>query len=169
MHRAVPWPIVRTLARLVLGGVLIAAGASKVTDPDGSVRAVRAYRLLPDGLERVVGYGLPPLEIVVGLLLVVGLATRLAAVIAGLLMIAFAAGVASAWARGLQIDCGCFGGGGEVAGDQSGAYALEIARDLGLLVLAAALVRWPATRWSLDAVLLGPAVPTGLHDQESPR
>ena len=163
---AVPWPIVRTLARLVLGGVLIAAGASKVTDPDGSVRAVRAYRLLPDGLERVIGYGLPPLEIVVGLLLFVGLATRLSAVIAGVLMLAFAAGVASAWARGLQIDCGCFGGGGEVSGDQSGTYALEIARDVGLLVLAAALVRWPDSRWSLDAVLLGPAVPAEPHDQE---
>ena len=166
MNRSVTLATARTLARLVLGGVLIAAGASKVTDPDGSVRAVRAYRLLPDGLERVVGYGLPPLEIVIGLLLVVGLATRLAAVVAGLLMVAFVVGVASAWARGLQIDCGCFGGGGDVAGDQSAAYFWEIARDVGLLVLAAALTCWPTSRWSLDALLLGPAPPTDPQRQE---
>ncbi len=151
------WPWARTAARLVLGGVLIAAGLVKLTDPEASVRAVRAYRLLPDALERVVGYGLPPLEIVVGLLLVVGLGTRVAAGIGGLLMALFIIGVASAWARGLQIECGCFGGGGEVAGDQSGAYAWEITRDVGLLALAAVLFRWPASRWSLDAVLLGPA------------
>ena len=160
MNRSVGLATARTLARLVLGGVLIAAGATKATDPDGSVRAVRAYRLLPDGLERVVGYGLPPLEVVIGLLLVVGLATRVAAVVAGLLMVAFVVGVGSAWARGLQIDCGCFGGGGDVAGDQSAAYFWEIARDVGLLVLAAVLTCWPTSRWSLDSLLLGPAPPT---------
>ena len=89
-----------------------------------------------------------------------GLATRVAAVVAGLLMVAFVVGVGSAWARGLQIDCGCFGGGGDVAGDQSAAYFWEIARDVGLLVLAAVLTCWPTSRWSLDSLLLGPAPPT---------
>ena len=41
-----PW--LGTAARVLLGAVWIVAGASKITDLDASVRAVRAYRLLPD-------------------------------------------------------------------------------------------------------------------------
>ena len=50
-----------------------------------------------------------------GALLLAGLLTRGAAAVAGLLMLVFVAGIASAWARGLSIDCGCFGTGGPVA------------------------------------------------------
>ena len=64
-------------------------------------------------------------------------------------MLAFIIGISSAWARGLTIDCGCFGGGGTVAANQT-KYAQEIARDTGLLLAAAFLVVWPGSRLSLD-------------------
>jgi uncharacterized membrane protein YphA (DoxX/SURF4 family) len=142
-------PLISTLARLVLGAVLIVAGALKVTDPETSVQAVRAYELLPSWLETSVGWGLPFLEIGLGLLLVVGYGTRYAAVVAGVLMAVFIAGVASAWGRGLAIDCGCFGGGGQVAPGDT-AYLQEILRDVGLLALAAWLFLFPRSRWSLE-------------------
>lgn len=47
------------LARLVVGGVWIAAGATKIGDLDASVRAVRAYQLLPELAAQVVGAALP--------------------------------------------------------------------------------------------------------------
>ncbi len=72
---------------------------------------MRAYRLLPESVVPVVGHGLPILEILVGLCLVLGLLTRVTAVVSGLLLLAFIIGISSAWARGLQIECGCFGGG----------------------------------------------------------
>src|SRR4051794_4135676 len=103
---AIPW--VTTVARFVLAGVLIVAGWLKIGTPALSVQAVKAYELLPDGVATAVGYGLPILEIVVGVLLVAGLLTRPAAVVGGLLMVAFIIGIASAWARGLRIECGCF-------------------------------------------------------------
>lgn len=59
---------------------------------------------------------------------------RTAAVATAVMLAVFIAAIASAWARGLQIDCGCFGGGGEVAAGQT-AYASEIARDTALLLL----------------------------------
>jgi uncharacterized membrane protein YphA (DoxX/SURF4 family) len=140
------------VARLVTGGVWVVAGALKVADPAGSVRAVRAYDLLPEALVQPVGYLLPTVEILVGLLLLLGLLTRPAAVVSALLFIAFIVGIASAWARGLQIECGCFGGGGfdENAADD---YPWEIARDVGLLALSVWLIVKPQTRWSLDSIL----------------
>lgn len=134
--------------RLVLGGVLVAAGLAKLPDPDASVRAVRAYQLLPETVVPAVGYGLPVLEVVVGVLLVVGLAVRLSAVVAAVLMAAFVGGIASAWTRGLTIDCGCFGGGGTVAAGET-TYGLDLARDAGLLAIALALARWPHGRLAL--------------------
>jgi uncharacterized membrane protein YphA (DoxX/SURF4 family) len=144
-----------TLARLVVGGVWLAAGLLKVGDGAGSVRAVRAYDLLPESIVPTVGHALPALEIVVGLALVAGVLTRGVAVVSALLQLAFIIGIASAWARGLQIDCGCFGGGGFDA-DATSKYPWEIARDTGLLLLSLWLVWRPRTRLSLDTFIFRP-------------
>jgi uncharacterized membrane protein YphA (DoxX/SURF4 family) len=154
---------VTTVSRLVLGGVLIAAGALKIGNPSDSVVAVKAYQLLPESIAVTVGHILPILEIVVGVLLVVGLLTRVAAVIAGLLMLAFVFGIAWAWAKGLRIDCGCFGGGGQLGAGQEPTYLLDIVRDFGLVLLGTWTVRFPPGRFALDGALgLGAAV----HDEE---
>jgi len=141
-----------TLLRLVLGGVILVAGALKVTNLGQSALAVRAYQLLPYDLAGVVGYALPVVEILVGGLLLVGLFTRACAIVSALLMAAFVIGIASAWARGLSIDCGCFGGGGQIGAEQT-AYPLELTRDAALL-LAASWVAWrPRTAYALDGRL----------------
>jgi uncharacterized membrane protein YphA (DoxX/SURF4 family) len=133
----------------VLGGVFVVAGALKAVDPQSSVAAVSAYQLLPASLATIVGWGLPFAEIALGLLLLAGIATRAVAAVAGMLLVIFIAGVVSAAARGLSIDCGCFGGGGQVdPGDT--AYGVELVRDVGLLLLAAWLVWKPQSRFALD-------------------
>ena len=118
-------------------------------DPQSSVAAVRAYRLLPSSLATIVGWGLPFAEIALGVLLLAGVATRLVAVASAVLLLVFIAAVTSAAARGLSIDCGCFGGGGDVAPGQT-AYGTEIVRDVGLLLLAVWLVWQPRSRLTLD-------------------
>ena len=144
---AAPW--VSTAARVVLGGVFLVAGGLKVIDPQSSVAAVRAYRLMPTSVATMVGWGLPFAEIALGLLLLAGVATRVIAVAAAVLLVVFIAAVASAAIRGLSIDCGCFGGGGDVAPGQT-AYGIEIVRDVGLLLLALWLVWQPGSRFALD-------------------
>jgi uncharacterized membrane protein YphA (DoxX/SURF4 family) len=141
-----PW--VGTVARWVLGGVFLVAGVLKLPDPDAAVRAVRAYRLLPEPLVAPVAFGLPVLEMAVGLAVVAGVFVRTASVAAAVLLVVFLAGVGSAWARGLQIDCGCFGDGGEVAAGET-AYPAEVLRDVALLAVALALARWPRSRLAL--------------------
>lgn len=140
------------VARLVTGGVWVVAGAIKLPDPAASVRAVRAYDLLPEPVVPTLGHLLPVLEVVIGLCLLAGLLTRSAAVASAVLFAAFIVGIASAWARGLQIECGCFGGGGYKEGASAG-YPWEIARDAGLLLLSVLLVWRPRTPWSVDALL----------------
>ena len=125
------------------------AGGLKVVDPQSSVAAVRAYRLLPSSLVTIVGWGLPFAEIALGVLLLAGIATRLIAVASAVLLLVFIAAVASAAARGLSFDCGCFGGGGDVAPGQA-AYGVEIVRDIGLLLLAVWLVWHPRSRLTLE-------------------
>lgn len=158
--------VVGLLARLVLGAVLLLAGVLKVGDPRGSARAVQAYELLPFDVATLVGYGLPWLEIVVGVLLLLGLFTRAAAVTGGVLMAAFVFGISWAWAHGLTIDCGCFGGGGTVGANQT-KYGQDLARDAGLLALAAWLVVRPRSLLSLDHSWFGPA-PAPDHLPEGP-
>lgn len=140
------------VARLVTGVVWVVAGALKLGHPDESVAAVKAYQLLPHSAAQFVGYLLPPLEIAIGLCLILGLLTRLSALVSALLFAAFIIGITSVWARGIEIDCGCFGGGGADPGAASN-YPWEIARDAGLLLLSAWLVIFPRTRLSLDRLL----------------
>lgn len=145
-----PW--LTLVGRLGLAAVALWAGLAKVTDLDQSVIAVSAFRVLPDSLIDVVAYGLPIFEVLLGLLLLVGLMTRYASIVMGLLMLAFTIGIAQAWIRGFSIDCGCFGGGGEVAAGQT-AYLQEILRDLGLAAVAAFVAIWPRTKYSADHML----------------
>jgi uncharacterized membrane protein YphA (DoxX/SURF4 family) len=148
---ALPW--VTTVARLILGVVLIVAGVPKFRDPIQSVTAVKAYQLLPDPVATTVGHVLPIAEIILGILLVVGLLTRVSAVLGGLLMLAFVFGIAWAWANGLKIDCGCFGGGGQLAAGEEPTYLLDIVRDFGLVVCAAWTALFPPGRLAMDTLL----------------
>ncbi len=151
---------VGVVARLVVGGVWLAAGLLKIPDPTENVRAVRAYDLLPESLVPVVGHALPILEILVGICLLSGLLVRANAILSAVLLLAFVIGISSAWARGLSIECGCFGGGGGPAQNAQEKYPWELARDFGLLLLSGWLIYRPRARWALDNQLFPEATPT---------
>lgn len=144
--------LIGLLARLGLAAVWLVSGAVKVSDLNQTYLAVQAYDLLPAGMVSLVSGALPFLELALGLLLLVGLGTRLVAVVSVVVLVAFVGAVAQSWARGLTIDCGCFGGGGQVAPGET-RYPQEIARDIGFLALAVWLVVRPRGFASLDGRL----------------
>lgn len=146
--------------RLVVGGVWLVAGAVKMPDPAESVAAVRAYQILPSDLVTPVGQLLPVIEILIGLLLVLGLLTRAAAVASAALFLVFIAGIVSVWVRGINIDCGCFGGGGANP-DAASQYPWEIARDAALLAASLFLAWLPQSRLALDNALFRRTALTG--------
>lgn len=148
---AQPW--LTLLVRLGIAGVALAAAIPKFADLRQSQRATAAYEVMPVALSNIVGVVLPVVELAVGLLLLVGLLSRYAAGLFGLMMVVFIIGIAQAWMRGLNIDCGCFGGGGPLPAGATAAYGLEIARDVLFLAGAAIVVRWPRSALSLDGAL----------------
>lgn len=157
--------LVALVARLVLGGVLVVAGYLKVTDLNGSIQSVVAYDLFPYEVAKFIAITLPVVEIAVGALLILGLFTRASAVVGTALMLVFLAGIASAWARGLAIDCGCFGTGGPV--DPSATrYLEEILRDGGLAVAGLWLIVRPRSSLSLDRTLTRTGTATPAAPQE---
>jgi len=151
-RRARVLDLVGLLARLVLGGVLLVAGYLKLVDLDGAVRSVVAYDLFDYEVAKFIGLTLPVLEVAVGVLLILGLLTRAAGFGGTALMVVFVAGIASAWARGLSIDCGCFGTGGPVAPGAT-RYLEEIVRDIALAAAGAWLLVRPRTPVSVDTLL----------------
>ncbi|RKS09783.1 methylamine utilization protein MauE [Nocardiopsis sp. Huas11] len=144
-----PW--ITLACRLGLAGVLFYAAVSKYP-PALSIQAVEAYDLFPVEIAELIGYTLPLFEIALAVLLLIGLATRYAGAISALLMIAFIAGIVSAMARGLTIDCGCFGGGGQVEAGET-TYGLSIARDIGFAALGAVIAIWPRSPFAVDRAL----------------
>jgi uncharacterized membrane protein YphA (DoxX/SURF4 family) len=149
VNRARSLDAVGTFARLGLAAVFLVSGLLKAIDPDQTYIAVRAYDVLPDAGVEVVAVLLPWVELALGVLLLAGIGVRLVAALSTALLLVFVVGVVQAWARGLSIDCGCFGGGGAVEPGET-TYVQELVRDAGFLLMAGWLVVRPRTVLALD-------------------
>jgi putative oxidoreductase len=122
--------------RIALGAAFVYAGAIKIQDPSELAITVASFQILPNLLISPLALALPPFEIICGMLLIVGIWRRPAALGIALLLAIFLIAIAAALARGLTIDCGCFG-----PGTPSRAKMwLDLGRDI--LLLAAALITY---------------------------
>lgn len=123
------------LARLLLGAVFIAAGAGKLFHPGQFAAIISHYQILPDHLVNAAAIVLPWLETLVGLFILCGFWLPGALSLANLLLFVFLAALASAAARGIDIDCGCF----SVNPTASPNFAWYLLRDLFFLFLGVAV------------------------------
>jgi uncharacterized membrane protein YphA (DoxX/SURF4 family) len=140
-----------TVLRLALAVILLYAAVPKLFEDDGAKSVIIAYRLVPDALVPFLSWALPAFEILLAVLLLVGLFTRWAAIGTAALMLMFMVGVVSVWVRGYSIECGCFGGGGDVDPEgKTGRYLGYLFRDFLFVGMATWLVAWPRTKLSLD-------------------
>ena len=126
--------------RLVLGGLFVYAGAVKVLEPLDFAQNVRNYQLVGQSLSFVAAIILPWLEILAGLALILGVWTRGAALVVTGLLVFFIVLTAVTMARGLDVDCGCFG---SLSRKSGWSVVLE---DLGMLALGLALLIAPKKR-----------------------
>ena len=128
------------LCRLLLGAVFVWAGAVKALGVPAFAGQVAAYQWLPYAWNYAVAATLPYVELLAGTLLLVNIRSKPAALLLLLLNTLFIAVLASVVARGLSIDCGCFG-------PDAGTTPLQaLGRDALLLALAVA-VYWQHDRY----------------------
>lgn len=119
--------------RLVVGGVFIYAGVLKILDPLGFAQDIDAYRLVPRAVAFLAALVLPWLEVLAGAALIAGVFRPASALLIALMLAGFIVLVAVTMARGLDVDCGCFGALSRKAG-----WSL-LAEDAVLLFMAAQL------------------------------
>ena len=138
--------IARLVFRLIVGGVFIWSGTLKVLHPLEFAQNVAAYELFPQWMCFLAGLTLPWVELAAGLLLVLGLFRRAAALVAAGMLAGFILLVAVTMVRGLDLSCGCFG---SLSGKVGWTLLVQ---DILLLVMAASVLLSSDPRLSLDGL-----------------
>lgn len=112
-------PYVLLAVRLVMAGIMLVAAVPKFFDWEAEVwkidfepfaRIVYNYRVLPTPLVNLVAMAIPPVETIGALSLLTGIWLRSGSLLLAILQTVFLLGMGQAWARGLDIHCGCFVG-----------------------------------------------------------
>jgi uncharacterized membrane protein YphA (DoxX/SURF4 family) len=131
MTRLLRHPMAVGIARLAIGVVFVVAALAKIGDPAYFAQEVHNYHLAPLWSENLVALTLPWIELLAALALILGPRARAGAVVTLAFTLVFTVAVGSAWARGLDFRCGCFGklGAGRVGAE-------KFAENVGLVLLA---------------------------------
>lgn len=113
------------LCALILAAIFIYAGILKILRPDLLMTDILSYDILPYRLAYFASYFMPAFEVVLGVCVLWPRFRKESALLIFLLLIAFIAALISAWVRGLDISCGCFG-----ASEIKANYPWLITRDV---------------------------------------
>jgi len=147
-------------ARLLLGGTFVYLGALKIIDPVGFLKAVRQFGVVADtdpALLNSMAAWMPWIEVWCGLLLLLGVGVRGAALLVLVMLLVFTPAIAG---RGLELqraagtafcdiafDCGCGTGVVNVCS--------KLAQNTALIVMALVALLVPSRRFALRPELLG--------------
>jgi uncharacterized membrane protein YphA (DoxX/SURF4 family) len=96
------------LARVFLGGIFVVASMDKISDPQAFTQSILQYKVIGPTLALGTATILPPLELLCGLSLILGVYPRGCGLLMSVMLIVFTVMVSSALIRGLDISCGCF-------------------------------------------------------------
>jgi putative oxidoreductase len=118
------------LLAILFGAIFLYAGVLKAYDPSAFLADVRSFALLPDPYAAWLALGLPWLEILAGMAVILGVLRSGGLLLLNAALVAFFVAIAQAWWRGISIHCGCFG-----AKTGASEYAELFTRDLLLLAL----------------------------------
>jgi len=127
------------ICRVVVGGVLLWSGLQKMNVPADFLAAVYRYELVGPTLGLAIAVGLPALEVVLGIALVVGVGVGGALMLTGALLVLFLSVQVSALVRGLGIPCGCTG---TVSTDEVIGFQTLIRTAVLLLVAGGGYAAW---------------------------
>lgn len=141
------------LFRLVVGCIFLISGLAKIADPVRFLLTLREFQLLPRALESFFAVYLPWLELVLGLCMVLGILHRTAALLIAGLNGFFIIAIGSVMARGIEVDCGCFGLLADVLHLPDLADGKAIVRNLILMGACIHVFRAGSVSWTLTGYL----------------
>jgi uncharacterized membrane protein YphA (DoxX/SURF4 family) len=98
----------QTALRIILGIIFIYASAGKLFRPEEFAIAIAKYKFVPVYFDYIMAIILPWVEFFTGILLITGIFKKASSLLASISLIAFLIALTSAFARGLDISCGCF-------------------------------------------------------------
>ena len=133
------------IVRLAVGITFIYASYYKILEPGGFAKSIWYYHLVPGGLINLLAIILPWIELVCGIGLIAGVFYRGSVFLTSLMTMVFILALASAIARGIDLDCGCF----KAAQSSSSSTWRALWFDIGLLVLLAQLYTSRSVKWML--------------------
>ncbi len=137
------------IAAIALGSIFIFAGTLKVGDPWSFLGSLPAYGV-PSALRLPVTVLMPTIEVVLGVMLIIGWRTRAAATAAAGVLLAFGAVIAYGWSMGTLQECGCFGP------MLKRTPPVALAQDVGFVALAVLGIMWaPIDRAPFSRMRLG--------------
>ena len=142
------------LFRLVVGGIFLASGLAKIADPVRFLLTLREFQLLPGVLESFLAVYLPWLEFLLGLCLVLGILHRTSALLIAGLNGAFIIAIGSVMARGIEVDCGCFGLLADILHLPDLADGKAIVRNLVLMGMCLHVFRSETLAWTVEGYIL---------------
>ena len=131
--------------RVIVSFVFIYAAIEKISDPASFSDAIDNYRLLPLFLVNFFAITLPWIELVVGILLLFGVRVKENSFIISVLLVVFLVAIIISLARGLNIDCGCFG---TINGTKIGLE--KIVENIVLLFMSFSLMKFDSILLSLS-------------------
>jgi uncharacterized membrane protein YphA (DoxX/SURF4 family) len=100
------------VARIVLGVVFVYAAYVKLRDPwQLFAMSINSYDVLPLAMAETAAHVIPWVELALGLLVIAGIWLRITGAILSLVLLTFFTLMVRAYAKGMQINCGCSGPG----------------------------------------------------------
>lgn len=117
--------------RLIVGGFFVFASFDKLMNQEAFSRAIYNYKFLPDLFINIFAIIIPYIELLGGLLLVAGIFKRGSSFLITFMLVIFIIALSQAYAKGLDINCGCFSL--ETVGQKSD-ILLRIGEDILLLI-----------------------------------
>lgn len=124
--------IARIIARLIMAGIFIYASIDKITHPAAFAKDVYNYQILPDALINLTALFLPWLELLLGVCLLAGVWMPGAVLSANGLLLVFFSTLLFNMARGLDVNCGCFGAGSDTPAMSASWYLVRDALFLAV-------------------------------------
>jgi uncharacterized membrane protein YphA (DoxX/SURF4 family) len=136
--------------RLATAGLFVWAAVVKLADPRDFLFSINGFKIVPEHMLDPLAFMVPWTEMVCAAALIVGFWGRAAALVIGAMLVVFVGAILSVLARGMSVECGCFGDfsllcrGGTIGWCNVGQNALLFAIALPVMVWGPGALSWDA-------------------------